>query len=83
MAFLDGDKRTYIETYDALLPLMRPGGFILADNNLWDGHVIDPAYDRDNQTVGIRQFNDYIASDTRVSKVILPLRDGLTILRVN
>ena len=83
MAFLDGDKRTYIETYDALLPLMRPGGFILADNTLWDGHVIDPAYDRDNQTVGIRQFNDYIASDTRVSKVILPLRDGLTILRVN
>lgn len=83
MAFLDGDKRTYIETYDALLPLMRPGGFILADNTLWDGHVIDPAYDRDNQTVGIRRFNDYVASDPRVSKVILPLRDGLTILRIN
>lgn len=83
MAFLDGDKRTYIETYDALLPLMRPGSFILADNTLWDGHVIDPAYDRDHQTVGIRQFNDYIANDPRVSKVILPLRDGLTIIRVN
>lgn len=83
MAFLDGDKRTYIETYDALLPLMRPGGFILADNTLWDGHVIDPAYDRDHQTIGIRKFNDYIANDPRVSKVILPLRDGLTIIRVN
>lgn len=83
MAFIDGDKRTYIETYEALLPLMNAGGFILADNTLWDGHVIDPGYDRDKQTAGIRLFNDHIAADPRVSRVILPLRDGLTIIRIN
>ena len=81
MAFLDGDKRTYIETYEALLPLMSPGAFILADNTLWDGHVTDPDYSSDPQTKGIRNFNDHIANDPRVSKVLLPLRDGLTILR--
>ncbi len=81
MAFLDGDKRTYVETYEAVLPLVRPGGFLLADNTLWDGHVIDPDYDRDHQTQGIRQFNDYIAQDIRVEQVILPLRDGLTLIR--
>lgn len=81
MAFLDGDKRTYVETYEAVLPLVRPGGVLLADNTLWDGHVIDPDYDRDHQTQGIRQFNDYIAQDIRVEQVILPLRDGLTLIR--
>ena len=82
LAFLDGDKRTYVETYEALLPLMNKGGFILADNTLWDGHVTEAEYDNDRQTVGIRRFNDYITSDNRVEKVILPLRDGLTIIRV-
>lgn len=82
LAFLDGDKRTYVETYEALLPLMNKGGFILADNTLWDGHVTEAEYDNDRQTVGIRRFNDYIASNPRVEKVILPLRDGLTIIRV-
>ncbi|MDE5987685.1 MAG: class I SAM-dependent methyltransferase [Prevotella sp.] len=81
MAFIDGDKRTYIDTYEALLPLMAPGAFILADNTLWDGHVIDPEYLNDRQTKGIRAFNDHIAADSRVSRVILPLRDGLTIIR--
>jgi predicted O-methyltransferase YrrM len=81
MAFIDGDKRTYIETYEALLPCMSPGGIMLADNTLWDGHVTDPDYSRDTQTQGIRQFNDYIAADKRVSRVLLPLRDGLTIIR--
>ena len=81
MMFLDGDKRTYVETYDALFPLLNKGGIILADNTLWDGHVIDPAYDRDSQTFGIRRFNDYIANDDRVEKVIVPIRDGLTIIR--
>ncbi|MBO5428123.1 MAG: class I SAM-dependent methyltransferase [Prevotella sp.] len=81
MAFIDGDKRTYIDTYEALLPLMSPGAFILADNTLWDGHVIDPEYLNDRQTKGIRAFNDHIAADSRVSRVILPLRDGLTIIR--
>lgn len=81
MAFVDGDKRTYIDTYEAILPVMSPGGIILADNTLWDGHVIDPDYQRDPQTKGIRAFNDYIANDPRVTKVLLPLRDGLTIIR--
>ena len=80
MAFIDGDKRTYVETYETVLGLMRPGGLILADNTLWDGHIIDPAYDRDHQTVGIRRFNDYVAADNRVETVILPLRDGLTMM---
>ncbi|MBR4521976.1 MAG: class I SAM-dependent methyltransferase [Prevotella sp.] len=81
-AFMDGDKRTYVETYESLLPLMNKGAFILADNTLWDGHVTDADYDNDQQTVGIRRFNDYVAADKRVEKVLLPLRDGLTIIRV-
>ena len=83
LAFLDGDKRTYIDTYEALMPLMNSGAFILADNTLWDGHVTDPAYARDKQTQGIRAFNDHIKEDPRVTRVILPLRDGLTIIRKN
>ena len=82
MAFIDGDKRTYIETYEMALGVMRQGGFIIADNTLWDGHVVDPTYDHDQQTVGIRRFNDHIASDRRVEKVILPIRDGLTMMRI-
>ena len=81
MAFIDGDKRTYVETYEMVLQILRPGGFILADNTLWDGHVTDPAYDKDHQTQGIRRFNDHIAQDPRVEQVILPLRDGLTLIR--
>ena len=81
MAFIDGDKRTYAETYETVLKLLRPGGFILADNTLWDGHVIDPHYQHDAQTQGIVHFNDFIAQDARVEKVILPIRDGLTIIR--
>lgn len=80
MAFLDGDKRTYVEAYDTLLPLINSGGAILADNTLWDGHVVDPAYDHDHQTVGIRQFNDHVAADPRVETVILPERDGMTLI---
>ena len=82
MAFIDGDKRTYVETYEALLPAMSQGGIMLADNTLWDGHVVDPAYDHDHQTQGIRRFNDHVAADRRVEKVILPMRDGLTMIRV-
>ena len=81
MVFIDGDKRTYCETYEMALSVLRPGGFILADNTLWDGHVSDPAYDRDRQTLGIRRFNDLLAADSRVEQVILPLRDGLTLIR--
>ena len=81
MAFIDGDKRTYIETYEMAMKLLRVGGFLLADNTLWDGHVIDSAYDHDQQTLGIRAFNDHVQADQRVEKVILPLRDGLTLIR--
>ncbi|MBR6445431.1 MAG: O-methyltransferase [Prevotella sp.] len=81
MAFLDGDKRTYVETYEAVLPIVRQGGFLLADNTLWDGHVTDSAYDRDRQTQGIRRFNDHVAADSRTEQVILPIRDGLTLIR--
>ncbi len=81
MAFIDGNKRTYRECYEMVLGVLRPGGFILADNTLWDGHVVDPAYDKDQQTQGIVAFNDYVAADERVEKVILPLRDGLTLIR--
>lgn len=81
MAFIDGDKRTYRETYEVVMSILKPGGFILADNTLWDGHVVDHAYDNDHQTQGIETFNDYIARDERVEQMILPLRDGLTLIR--
>ena len=81
IAFIDGDKRTYIETYEMTLSLLRKGGFIMADNTLWDGHVCDSSYLHDHQTEGIRLFNDYLHQDSRVEQVILPLRDGLTIIR--
>lgn len=81
MAFIDGDKRTYIETYETVMSIIRPGGFILADNTLWDGHVLEQPKAADRQTQGIEDFNDYISRDKRVERVILPLRDGLTIIR--
>ena len=81
LAFVDGDKRTYVETYEMVLSMLRPGGYIIADNTLWDGHVTDPAYDHDHQTQGIRRFNDHVAADNRVEQVIVPLRDGLTLIR--
>lgn len=81
VAFIDGDKRTYLETYEMVLRILRPGGFILADNILWDGHVLEQAKPADRQTQGIEAFNDYVARDSRVERVILPIRDGLTIIR--
>ncbi len=81
MAFIDGDKRTYRDTYEMVLSVLRPGGFIVVDNTLWDGHVVDPAYARDRQTQGIETFNDFVSHDARVECVIVPLRDGLTLLR--
>ena len=82
LVFIDADKKEYCDYLDLVLPLMRKGGWILADNTLWDGHIIDPAYDKDRQTVALRAFNDKVAQDPRLEKVILPLRDGLTIIRV-
>ena len=81
-AFIDADKREYVAYYEMLLPLMNPGGFIVADNTLWYGHVLEEARESDMQTKGVQAFNDLVASDARVEKVILPLRDGLTIIQV-
>lgn len=81
MAFVDGDKRKYVEYYNLVLDHLAPGGYMIADNTLWDGHVLEQPHATDRQTIGIKAFNDYVAQDTRVEKVILPLRDGLTIIR--
>lgn len=81
MAFIDGNKRFYLDYYELVLNKLRRGGFILADNTLWDGHVLDDPKQSDQQTIGIKAFNDFVATDKRVEKVILPLRDGLTIIR--
>ena len=81
-AFVDADKREYVAYYEMLLPLMSPGGFIVADNTLWYGHVLEHPKDSDMQTRGVQDFNELVAKDSRVEKVILPLRDGLTIIRV-
>ncbi len=81
MAFIDGDKRDYIAYYEMTLKQLSKGGYILADNTLWDGHVTETPKDNDWQTIGIKAFNNYIANDNRVEKVILPLRDGLTMIR--
>lgn len=81
MAFIDADKRQYIAYYEMVLKMLPPGGVILADNTLWDGHVVEKRATSDKQTEGIREFNDYVKADSRVEKVILPLRDGLTMIR--
>ena len=81
MAFIDGDKRKYIEYYEMTLAHLSAGGYIIADNTLWDGHVLEQPRNTDAQTIGIKAFNDLVAQDVRVEKVILPLRDGLTIIR--
>lgn len=83
VCFIDADKRLYNEYYDLVLPRMRKGGLIIADNTLWDGKVLDPnPKESDLQTRGLQAFNDRIAADDRVEKVILPMRDGLTLIRV-
>lgn len=80
MAFVDGNKRNYLEYYELVLSKLQKGGFIFADNTLWDGHVLEVPKNNDQQTMGIKRFNDFVAADERVEKVILPLRDGLTII---
>ena len=81
LVFIDADKREYCAYLEAVYPLVPVGGFILADNTLWDVHIIDPAYDKDKQTLGLRAFNDKLKEDDRFEQVILPLRDGLTLIR--
>ncbi len=80
MVFIDADKRLYSDYYDLVFPKVRQGGIILADNTLWDGKVVEEVHASDKQTKGIMSFNDKIKRDDRVEKVILPLRDGLTLI---
>ncbi len=81
LVFIDADKREYCAYLDLVYPLVPVGGFILADNTLWDGHIVDAAYNKDKQTLGLRAFNEKVANDERLEQVILPVRDGLTIIR--
>jgi len=81
MVFIDANKRHYVDYYEMVLPLLRQGGYILADNTLWSGKVVEQPLPRDPQTRGIAAFNDLVAGDSRVECAIVPVRDGLTILR--
>ena len=80
LVFIDANKREYCEYYEMVFDRVAPGGFIIADNTLWDGKVVDWGQKLDAQTEGILRFNDMIAADDCVEKVILPIRDGLTII---
>ena len=79
--FIDANKRDYCAYYDIAFDKLRKGGFILADNTLWSGKVLDKKFQNDDQTKGVMEFNNHIKEDTRTEKVILPIRDGLTIIR--
>ena len=80
MVYVDANKRHYVEYYNLLVDRLRSGAFILADNTLWDGKVADGNSHNDAQTRGIMAFNDLVGADDRVEKVILPMRDGLTLI---
>lgn len=80
LVFIDADKRLYSDYYDLIFDKLPAGALILADNTLWDGKVLEPLHPADKQTAGILAFNDKIKADLRVEKVILPLRDGLTMI---
>lgn len=81
LIFIDADKRRYCKDFELCLPLLKKGGYIIADNTLWDGHVVDPSKSRDPQTRGIMEFNEMLRSRTDLETVIIPLRDGLTLIR--
>lgn len=80
LVFIDANKRDYPEYYELVFDLVRPGGWILADNVLWDGKVALDPLPQDRQTLGIDNFNRRVASDPRVESVIIPLRDGLNLI---
>ena len=81
LVYIDANKREYCEYYDLVFDMVRPGGLILADNVIWDGKVCQDPLPQDKQTLGIAAFNDKVSSDPRVESVILPLRDGINIIR--
>ncbi|WP_321320045.1 O-methyltransferase [Labilibaculum sp.] len=81
LIFIDADKRQYIEYFEAVFPKLNKGGFILADDVLWDGKVIEEVENNDQQTQGIINFNQFIQEDPRVENLILPMRHGLMMIR--
>ncbi|NLI71768.1 MAG: methyltransferase [Bacteroidales bacterium] len=81
LIFIDAEKEHYLDYYEITLPLLRKGGFIIADNTLWNGKVIKEIDPHDKQTTEIMRFNDVVKADERIEKVILPIRDGLTLIR--
>ena len=81
LVYMDANKREYPEYYELVFDMVRPGGLILADNVLWDGKVCEDPMPQDKQTLGIARFNDMVSADPRVESVILPLRDGLNLIR--
>ena len=81
LVYMDANKREYPEYYELIFDMVRPGGLILADNVLWDGKVCEDPMPQDKQTLGIARFNDMVTEDRRVESVILPLRDGLNLIR--
>lgn len=81
LVYIDANKREYCEYYDLVFDMVRPGGIILADNVIWDGKVCQDPLPQDKQTLSIVRFNDMVSKDHRVESVILPIRDGLNIIR--
>lgn len=80
LVFIDANKRNYIDYYNAVFGKVRSGGLIIADNTLWDGKILEKPKASDKQTIALQAFNNLIAADERVEKVILPIRDGLTLI---
>lgn len=81
LVYMDANKREYCEYYELIFDMVHPGGLILADNVLWDGKVCQDPLPQDKQTLGIARFNDMVRDDSRVESVIIPLRDGLNLIR--
>ncbi|SRR6056297_228033 len=81
LCFIDGDKREYPQYLNLCKKYLKTGGFIIADNTLWDGKVLNNPKNFDNHTKGIHQFNKLVKDDSSLKKVILPVRDGLTIIQ--
>jgi predicted O-methyltransferase YrrM len=81
IVYIDANKREYCEYYDLVFDMIRPGGLILADNVIWDGKVCQDPLPQDKQTLSIVRFNDMVTADPRVESVILPIRDGLNVIR--
>jgi predicted O-methyltransferase YrrM len=80
LVYIDADKENYLNYYRLVMPRLRPGGFIIADNALWDGKVLDPAT-TDKEALGIIEFNEYVQGDPAVENLLLPFRDGIMVIR--